>query len=94
MLVKSVRAMNVLSAAVLVRALPGKLPLAAAEVTGVGRMAFSVADLDRSVSFFTDVLSFRWVSRNQTVSGEFDRLTTRVEHGGDRISGRLLPRSR
>ncbi len=74
-LMKSVRAMRALTAAVLVLALLGVLPLAAAEGTGVGAIAFPIADLERSVSFFTDVLSFREVSRSEAVSDEIDRLT-------------------
>jgi catechol 2,3-dioxygenase-like lactoylglutathione lyase family enzyme len=43
-------------------------------VTGVGAIALSVSDLDRSVGFYTDVLTFRKVSETEVAGPEVKRL--------------------
>ncbi len=43
--------------------------------TRVASIAFPVADLDRSVRFFSEVLDFREVARAEDISADFDRLT-------------------
>lgn len=51
--------------------------LAAAEpkVLAVGPIGLTVADLDRSLAFFTEVLDFRQIDQSELRSDAFDRLT-------------------
>ncbi|HVT10616.1 MAG TPA: VOC family protein [Polyangia bacterium] len=85
--------------------LAARLALAAPAVEGVGAIGVTVSDLDRSIAFYRDVLSFKVVRQDEATGAPVERLegvfgahtrSARLQLGGESIvlTQYLAPRGR